>query len=562
MRFLFMLLLLQVSAQPPVRDSRPDPVPVGAVGTATIAGRITTADTGLPVRRAIVRLGNVSGTDRDTFAGNAGIGRSVFSDPDGRFEFTNLAAGSYVLMAVPSPGRATHLSAGYGMTGADRWQTPVMARPFSLQDGQAFRADLQLPPAAAISGRVVDAAGEPIGRVTVGAVRIVPEGTATAVTAQTDDRGQYRVFGLIPGEYVVHTGGRPQTTGISERPEDDPQGPVPSYAPGVAWLDRASRVRLGPGREATLDIQVLEGRLGTISGTALTSGGAPVKGGVSLTLADLRTGAVFGSVSWSPAGGTFKFERVAPGTYDLIARHQGKSSTPEEMAVMRVELLTADVTDLLLVTQPAAVVVGDIVYDDGISDGRRATLSFLLPSARRTFSLEPRVEMNGTAFTIRGAFEPYLIRGAVTAPADGFALQAVLLNGRDVTDEPRRFSEKDGRVQVVFTSRAPAISGRVTDESGAAIEQALVLLFGEDETSWLPNSTRLRVARPGKDGTFSLKGLRDGQYRVAAIPDDYRFTLAGPDVELLRAIKSAATPVVLNTGDLRTIDLRLHRPGQ
>jgi Carboxypeptidase regulatory-like domain len=68
--------------QPPVKTFNP------LKGTGKIRGRVTAADTGLPVRRATVRL-------------SAGGGPTLVTatDADGAFEFTGLPAARYTLTA-------------------------------------------------------------------------------------------------------------------------------------------------------------------------------------------------------------------------------------------------------------------------------------------------------------------------------------------------------------------------------------------------------------------------------------------------------------------------------
>ena len=57
---------------------------------------------------------------------------------------------------------------------------------------------LALTPTAVISGRVTDEFGEPIGKVYVRALT-----TRAVAEVRTNDLGEYRLFGLAPGEYVI-----------------------------------------------------------------------------------------------------------------------------------------------------------------------------------------------------------------------------------------------------------------------------------------------------------------------------------------------------------------------
>ena len=208
---------------------------------------------------------------------------------------------------------------------------------------------------------------------------------------------------------------------------------------------------------------------------------------------------------------------------------------------------------------PAATeIAGDIVFDDGITEGRKASVSVVMPGTPAASS-RPVVDMAATTFIIRQIAGPILVRGSVTGPRGEWGLKMVLLNGKDVTDEPKRLATKDGRLQVVFTARAPAIVGTVTDERERPIDNALVVLFGEDDAAWTPMSSRLQVAQAAAFGAFTMKGVREGRYRLAAVPRDVRFSLAAPDVALLRRLKARATPVVLNAGETRVVDVQLQQ---
>jgi hypothetical protein len=102
MRSHLLLVLMTLSmtavtaaAQPPMpQPARPGPPPMSApvrdnqpekVGTAVLSGRVVDAETGKPLRRALVRA-----TSSETPQG-----RSVSTDADGRWQLKSLPAASY-----------------------------------------------------------------------------------------------------------------------------------------------------------------------------------------------------------------------------------------------------------------------------------------------------------------------------------------------------------------------------------------------------------------------------------------------------------------------------------
>src|SRR5688572_10664166 len=153
-----------------------------AAASGRIAGRVLGADNGCPIARALVGL----------VAPELPGGRSALTDSSGAFEFSELPSGRYTLTAS----KAGYVGLSFGQ------RRPLQAgTPLQLADGQELKAvDFRLPRGSAITGHVYDENGDPLpgaavraGRYQYGQGRrqLVPAGTA-----RTDDRGEYRLWGL------------------------------------------------------------------------------------------------------------------------------------------------------------------------------------------------------------------------------------------------------------------------------------------------------------------------------------------------------------------------------
>src|SRR5690349_17062792 len=156
------LLSSPVSAEPQV----PPPAPPGTVpgqpprdntasqpGTAILRGRVVAADTGQPLRKAMVRM----------FAGEIRENRMTATDVDGRYEFKEVKAGRYTITAQ----KGSYVSLQYGQ------QRPFEAgRPLAILDGQTVeKVDFVLPRGGVITGRILDEFGEPLADAQVSALR-------------------------------------------------------------------------------------------------------------------------------------------------------------------------------------------------------------------------------------------------------------------------------------------------------------------------------------------------------------------------------------------------------
>jgi hypothetical protein len=169
-----------------------------ATGTAAISGVVTLEGSSSGVRRAQV---NLSGNGR---------GRSAMTNDEGRFSFSALPAGRYTLN-VSKPG---YSNIAYGAKKPGRQGTPIQ-----LADGQVMNnANVRLPRGGVITGVVVDEFGEPSPNTQVRVFRSTIQNGERTVSnvgnAQTDDRGIYRIFQLLPGEYLVSA--VPRNSGIGD----------------------------------------------------------------------------------------------------------------------------------------------------------------------------------------------------------------------------------------------------------------------------------------------------------------------------------------------------------
>ena len=96
-----------------------------------------------------------------------------------------------------------------------------------------------LPRGSVISGRVSDEFGEPVANAVVSAMRYgYAAGARRLMPAPgqnsrdtTDDQGQFRLFGLPPGEYIVSATLR-ALAGRGDRSSAENTGYAPTYYPG------------------------------------------------------------------------------------------------------------------------------------------------------------------------------------------------------------------------------------------------------------------------------------------------------------------------------------------
>ena len=541
----------------PPRDATPET----RKGTAVIKGRVVTADGARPLRRVQISVSSPE----------LGEARTVSTGTQGTFEIKELPAGRYSVSAS----RAGFLGLQYGQR-----RPGEAGRPLQLADGQTFdHVDFALPRMSVISGRVTDEIGEPLAGVTVfpmqakyfrGRKRMVPVGGMV----RTDDTGEYRLIGLNPGDYYVM--GTTRDTWTVEGNEKERVGFGPTYFNGTLSVANAQAVKVTLGREMPgVDFSMVPGRVATISGTAMSSSGAPLAGesiSLSQEFAGPNMSSSFGFTGGKVNGdGTFTIKDIAPGDYKLTIRTAGDKDRLVEVAAVVVTVMGADVESVSLVTGAGGTISGRIITDDGLSPLAAGSLSTSARTGTQLRVLARPVEPDSTyqRFTedngrVRddGSFELTDVAGlqrmSVGPLGNGWAIKEIAYDGKDYADSPIdvRGGQRIDGLTIVITSKFPALRGQLVDDKVQPAE-GTVILFPDDPTKWGEGSRLVRSARPDRTGLFEIKYVPPGDYLVA--PVDYAQTGAWDDPDFLKALQDNATKITVREGAAASVNLTLRR---
>jgi protocatechuate 3,4-dioxygenase beta subunit len=186
---LLVVLLATASAGAALGQGR-DVRPAAPVGRAVIEGMVVgDGPSASPEGRAHVTL-----TAPELLGG-----RIIITDQTGLFRFTGLPAGHYSL-SVTKP---AYLTTKYGATRPGGEGTTII-----LKDADRFsNLRLTLVRGGVITGRVSDEHGRPAPQAIIAVMRYrYTAGERRLIggfTTSADLDGRYRVFGLLPGSYVV-----------------------------------------------------------------------------------------------------------------------------------------------------------------------------------------------------------------------------------------------------------------------------------------------------------------------------------------------------------------------
>jgi protocatechuate 3,4-dioxygenase beta subunit len=462
-----------------------------------------------PLQNARLELSGGQPVSVEIGDGTASSQRIVRTDGDGRFAFIGVAPGRYRL-AVTSDGFVRQ-----------EWPKPIVISA----DKSAVTARFELDPAPTAAGWVLDTYGEPIASVAVEALRRVYDVTgrprfSRAASAITDDRGQYRIFWLDPGDYFFYAS--------STAPNDLLDSTLvrvftTTYFPGVNTPEDAKSVHLDVGREIRVDFRLRRAALWTVNGQTAQGGtGRAVSASLSLAPPSLEPGVSRYTTQTRAAGsnpGYFTLPNVAPGAYIVAAR--SGSGENQIFAFQRIELRAVPFAPppslppfypIVLNLMPPLAINGRLYLESGAADLRQVRVALLstepdLPSpARVSPGSEQQFMLNGT---VPGSY----VLDVSQLPQDLY-VKAARFGDADILEKPLVVEAREpaAAIQILLGSDGGRLDVAVFNRNNEAQAGAGVVLVPD-----APRRHRrelYRVGVTGNEGQAAFRGIAPGSYTV------------------------------------------------
>ena len=533
-------LLAGVALGAQVPRDRPVPT-AAATGTAVISGRMTvTTPNGIaPVRRARITL------ESDTLRQPL----TTDTDTEGRYRFSALPAGSV---------RVRGDKAGFVPKVADPRRAFEPPPAMDLKPGQALSIDLPMQPGAALEGRILKENGDPAGNIIVSAVRMAYDVNGRKPTSvqqvKTDDLGRFRVHTLPPGDYQIDAAPDPLDANRQiQTPGQRPPTPSRTYYPGTLRFEEARVVSVTVGQTAgSLDFTIANLPMALLRGKVTSADGAPANGAaVRLQRVGGPVGEVRGASSIQ--SNDFSYPSVPAGDFWMMAVARPAPSADPEFGLMRLSMDGRDIANLTVATAKQPPLSGRV---EGVA----------IPSGLKVVAYETAFEwpaLNGEppqadrwtapvspdgAFSFKALPGPRLLR--VTGQPPGVTIKQILFGDADVTDTSFEVKAGDSvpPIRVVLTSETATLSGVVKDASGQPAAAARVVMFSDDERLWGLRSRAILATESRGDGTYEIRGVLPGKYRIVAM--GFLESLAWTDASVLHQLATAAEAVTVAAGNV------------
>jgi hypothetical protein len=529
-------------AAPPRADEKP----------ASVTGEVRNAMSGMPIERAHISLRRYNNGGWEKYG--------ALTNSEGKYTIAGIPAGTYQV-TLDRVGFVPPLEVTRGA---------VVLKAGEKKDD--FK--VKLVPVGAISGRVVDAEGQPVEGINVYAETGAMSQRTGGVT---DDRGQFRIGGLSPGKYRVRA--VPQTLPLPPEIRTDGTAEVyyaATYHPGAVDEKGGTRVLVGPGTDVTgVDIRMVRMPILRVAGkvSGIPEGAKNVY--VQMMPANGGQGGSGGQVK---ADGSFEIWRPNPGKYNLRATYNSSGEMMSSGAA-GVEVGESDIENVELRLMASEDIRVQVNFDDEGAKkapqaaGPQSAQSTAAPAQGSSQAPPPRPrgrimlrEVNAmgqmktaevtedTAFTI-----PKVMPGKYLVVVTGYGgyVKSVRL-GETTSDGPvlNLNQGSAGAVATVTLSSAYGeISGTVQDDKGPAAGAHVAV---RDKNNSQPI---MRSVESGADGTFSMKSVAPGVYQLLVVDESESHKITSEPVaddfdDLGETVEVRAKETVKRDLQLRAVGVR------
>jgi 5-hydroxyisourate hydrolase-like protein (transthyretin family) len=480
-------------------------------GTATVSGRVTVK--GEPARGLAVAL---QLTQQNLSSNQSTVPRAK-TDGDGRFRFTGVAAGNYLVVAL-APGFTSSINNNYTQRG----------KTLNVSAGDAVEGvEIDLRPGGVITGRVTDAQGRPLTDQSVALTYVNKDGSkqryydfASYEMSTIDDRGVYRVYGLREGRYLVSVGFAP-VAGAATYQSTRTFYPR-TFSPDTADESKAKIFEVVEGEETTgADITVGGVKKAyDVFGKVLNADTGRPAPGVELTYVAVgNDGSSLDSYirkgELSDANGGFKLTSLLPGKYKIFALQTNASDFYSDPTICDVD--DGDAHDVEVKVRQGASISGFVIIE-GANDSESLSKLGQIQVYADTKSEQSLPGPAAVKVFPNGGFQ---IRGLRPGKVDVFIVRTPGLNLSKLRLENNGKTQPDGievkpgehipNARLVVGYSVGVIRG-LLKTVGGVIPEGYVL------TVWAKRADNPTVFGGGSQvdalGQFRIEGLIPGKYKL------------------------------------------------
>jgi len=516
--------------------------------SGSIEGTVINSVSNKPVARAVIQATKLPSTASGTAPAPAGgfiiagaIGGIVSqaggpqqpaaatSDASGHFAFQGLEPGTYLLRASAE---------GYARQDFGGSNATTMQKTVTLAAGAAIKdVAFRLIPGGTVSGRITGSDGEALVNIEAAVFRAAYDGDGRKTlqqvsAAQSNDRGEYRLFWLAPGRYY-----------LSVAPSNRPLAGVPffpgmttnkyprTFYPGTTDVASATPIDIQPAAELnSMDFRLTEQPTYRVRGRILGADGRPPGPGVAIGITPRESSILGGGISFSgspynPADGTFEIRDVASGVYIIRAQlpmnfrpEPGTRPPVPIIALAPVDVRGGDVDGVFIRFESPISITGRVAIE-----GEAAPETFRPGITLRPAEIGPNeAPIRGPEWNADGTFKldgilpgEYRVQafGGVPGSLQPLYVKQIRFGSVDVLTKPFVISGSTAdMLDIVFAKGGGKITGIVRAESQQVVDGTMIVLVPDQRE----RRDLYRMTRSDSSGRFTFPPVPPGSYQAFA----------------------------------------------
>jgi hypothetical protein len=376
-------------------------------------------------------------------------------------------------------------------------------------------------------------------------------------SATTDDRGEYRIFGVRPGQVYVRAVLRgfgyvgPGESIDPSAPSESTSYP-PIFYPNVQDASQASTLTVRGGDELHIDFSMIPQRSYSVSGRVV--GGLQGTSGRGTWLMLMKRGG--GDFAFGPgmntnvrADGTFTFRQVLPDSYYLLAQQQ-EDERGSASAKIEVDVREGDIQGVVVALAPKVDITGRVSFENNSSTKPSSVHVALSPEDTQDFmrGAYAQTRDDGT-FSLQAAPDERYRISAYGAPPEMYLKSASA--GRDDVLE-KGFSPASGRALDLVFAAGAKVAGTINGADGKGEPAVTVVVAPEAKLAGVADA--IRTATTDQNGKYQIQGLRPGAYRIYAF--EHVEPGAYEDEDWLKGFADQSQTLRLSDAGQETLDLK------